>query len=971
MATQESLNLAQTLYVAYYGRPADRDGLNYWAEEIDANGVDAMVNAFGNSAEFDARFGDLTTNQLINNLYQQMFGRSAELAGLDFYAGQLASGESTLAEIALDIANGAQNEDATALSNKVAVAADFTAAIDTSEEVLAYAGDAAANSARDFLATVDAETDVATVDVDAQLSTMVQADQDETTVGETFSLTAGIDNLTGNANDDTFNAPTTDGATPVKTLGGLDSINGGAGTDTLNVDDTATASTAAFTVGTATIENVENVNIATTGTLGAAGTALDLSGMTGATKVNLKSQDTGATAHNIKVANDVDLTVAVGAGTADTVGGKVVSVAAPGVVTVAGDALTNVTVKGAASTSDVTNTVAGAGAAGKTLESVTFDKIAAGTATAKGDALNSITLKNQDAALVTSLTNTATESLTVNVENAGYNATTKALVAGVAVDASTTANYKTVAVNSTGVNQLTLTAADATAVKATGAGNITLTLAAAAATSFDGTAATGNIALNGFAAGMTDIKTGAGKDTFTTVQTAKSTFDTGAGNDAITAASALAAGTTVNLGAGDDKLLFATGGSVVNSTATATTVIDGGEGSDTLALELVGAANVGVFTNFEVFDVVGMSNKTLDLDILAANNTVAGLVGSGVTTGAATLTNVGAGVGFTAVENMIAAGTTTVKTAPVAGANEVVTLTQKTAGAMTVKVDSDSTSTTVANDAAVSAVATNATSLKAEFASDSGFAQTVGAVATENNQAIVLEGTKAATLEVVSGGTNATNLLSYTIGADAAVAANGILTSATVSGSEALTLDFALKAGVTVNKLATVNASEMTGSLTVDLADIMNAGTVKLGSGADVVKAGGVITTSADIESVEGFAKAASKEAEAVKVADILDFTTAATVGTEATPSTDVDVAKGVVTFLGTGPTTLDAAIGMVDAAVTAANAAVAFEYIGNTYVYQQGGATSDITDDFVVKLAGVADVTELGVNAASDVFLV
>ena len=67
MATQESLDLAQTLYVAYYGRPADRAGLNYWADEIDANGVDAMVNAFGNSAEFEARFGNLSNEQLINN----------------------------------------------------------------------------------------------------------------------------------------------------------------------------------------------------------------------------------------------------------------------------------------------------------------------------------------------------------------------------------------------------------------------------------------------------------------------------------------------------------------------------------------------------------------------------------------------------------------------------------------------------------------------------------------------------------------------------------------------------------------------------------------------------------------------------------------------------------------------------------------------------------------------------------------
>ncbi|TKJ09915.1 DUF4214 domain-containing protein [Halomonas sp. 15WGF] len=285
MATQESLDLAQMLYVAYYGRPADRAGLNYWADEIDANGVDAMVNAFGNSAEFEARFGNLSNEQLINNLYQQMFGRSAELAGLDFYSAQLANGESTLAEIALDIANGAQNEDATALSNKVAVAANFTAAIDTTEEVLAYAGDSAANSARDFLATVNAETDAETVDVDAQLSSLVQADQDETTAGETFTLTAGPDTLTGTTGNDTFNALTVraDG-TDATTLSAFDSIDGGAGEDTLNIY----TDTGLNQVQQGTVKNVEVINIfnATAGAeLGSAATSVDASGFEGAEQV--------------------------------------------------------------------------------------------------------------------------------------------------------------------------------------------------------------------------------------------------------------------------------------------------------------------------------------------------------------------------------------------------------------------------------------------------------------------------------------------------------------------------------------------------------------------------------------------------------------------------------------------------------------------------------------------------------------
>jgi hypothetical protein len=127
------------MYVAYYGRPGDPSGVNYWAgrmAEVGGNWIPDLVNAFGTSAEYTERFGELTTEVLIDNLYRQLFNRSAEPVGLSFYVDLLngtdASGlnptrrQSTLAQIALDIANGTAGSDVLTLGNKLDVATEFT-----------------------------------------------------------------------------------------------------------------------------------------------------------------------------------------------------------------------------------------------------------------------------------------------------------------------------------------------------------------------------------------------------------------------------------------------------------------------------------------------------------------------------------------------------------------------------------------------------------------------------------------------------------------------------------------------------------------------------------------------------------------------------------------------------------------------------------------------------------------------------
>nr|MDH4395192.1 DUF4214 domain-containing protein [Limnobacter sp.] len=60
MATTQSINSVQRLYLAYYGRPADPVGLNFWADKLDAarGSLSGILDAFATSAESQTLFGN-------------------------------------------------------------------------------------------------------------------------------------------------------------------------------------------------------------------------------------------------------------------------------------------------------------------------------------------------------------------------------------------------------------------------------------------------------------------------------------------------------------------------------------------------------------------------------------------------------------------------------------------------------------------------------------------------------------------------------------------------------------------------------------------------------------------------------------------------------------------------------------------------------------------------------------------------
>ena len=156
----ESENTVTNAYIAYYGRAADPAGLAYWSERLEQEGgnLDSIIQAFGESQEFRERFSGLSTVQLISNIYQQLFNRDPDPAGLAYYRGELESGRKTLQTIALDVLYGTTGSDIAILANKFAVSQYFTTAMGAaSREVIGSVDD---DAMADLLAQVTGDSNL-------------------------------------------------------------------------------------------------------------------------------------------------------------------------------------------------------------------------------------------------------------------------------------------------------------------------------------------------------------------------------------------------------------------------------------------------------------------------------------------------------------------------------------------------------------------------------------------------------------------------------------------------------------------------------------------------------------------------------------------------------------------------------------------------------------------------------------------
>ena len=128
MATQANLDAVQKLYIAYLGRAADQAGLNFWANAIESgvSTIESVATGFTLTAEYESIYGNLSNEALVEEIYQNTFGRASDADGKAFWVSQLASGAVTADTIALTMSNISGAADKALVDQKVTASNSYT-----------------------------------------------------------------------------------------------------------------------------------------------------------------------------------------------------------------------------------------------------------------------------------------------------------------------------------------------------------------------------------------------------------------------------------------------------------------------------------------------------------------------------------------------------------------------------------------------------------------------------------------------------------------------------------------------------------------------------------------------------------------------------------------------------------------------------------------------------------------------------
>jgi hypothetical protein len=102
---------AYRMYQAAFNRKPDVGGLGYWINAMDSGvTLSQVAGSFIASAEFQSTYGNLNTNQFLNQLYQNVLHRGPDSGGLAFWTDVLDSHRGTRADVLAGFSESAENQ---------------------------------------------------------------------------------------------------------------------------------------------------------------------------------------------------------------------------------------------------------------------------------------------------------------------------------------------------------------------------------------------------------------------------------------------------------------------------------------------------------------------------------------------------------------------------------------------------------------------------------------------------------------------------------------------------------------------------------------------------------------------------------------------------------------------------------------------------------------------------------------------
>lgn len=171
-------NQVYALFIGYFGRPPAPAGVDYYGSLMEQSPENWKIIAddFWNSTESRDQYPPSQgIREKINQVYVNLFGRSAASGGLDYWEGLINNGTVSLPEIAYTVAYNASAEDTAIFEAKIQTAKSWVQGLDTQEKKDAFQTASGIAAGRQFLATIVTPTPANQAQVDQAIAAMLAA----------------------------------------------------------------------------------------------------------------------------------------------------------------------------------------------------------------------------------------------------------------------------------------------------------------------------------------------------------------------------------------------------------------------------------------------------------------------------------------------------------------------------------------------------------------------------------------------------------------------------------------------------------------------------------------------------------------------------------------------------------------------------------------------------------------------------